>query len=78
MDAAWNYRQAYNEARKVKEAQDQFCEDLERGRIEAAPEFPESPLELESLVDVLRGRVKVNNLHLEYRNELSRSEEQII
>ncbi|KAL0946374.1 hypothetical protein HGRIS_012604 [Hohenbuehelia grisea] len=60
MDAAWNFRHAYDEARKVKEAQDEFCAAVEQSRAVASTEFPESPLELESLVDVLRGRVKLS------------------
>lgn len=73
MDAAWNFRNAYNEARKIKDAQDEFCRHAEAGRwkyLEDAvghgrrgdkkklPPFPED-LQWESLVDVLRGRVKV-------------------
>jgi hypothetical protein len=80
MDAAWNFRRAYAEARKVMEKQDCFCRDLDArvnaksrspslwswiwmaGEKEAEwgceDEFPES-LQWESLVDVLRGRVKV-------------------
>ncbi|PFH48493.1 hypothetical protein AMATHDRAFT_5747 [Amanita thiersii Skay4041] len=80
MDAAWNFRHAYNEARKIKETQDQFCEHVEAKRwdvIELEPDmgsgmigrrrtrnrklspFPED-LQWESLVDVLRGRVKLS------------------
>jgi hypothetical protein len=74
MDAAWNFRHAYDEARKVKEAQDAFCRGVEERRWwrcswwrhvysekinrDGEGQFPES-LEWESLVDVLRGRVKV-------------------
>jgi len=78
MDAAWNFRRAYEEARKLKDAQDDFCLRVrvgERGRArrwrwrwswwrkeggqgEREEEFPED-LQWESLVDVLRGRVKV-------------------
>ena len=34
MDAAWTFREAYNEARKVKDAQDEFCRMAERGQWE--------------------------------------------
>ena len=34
MDAAWAFREAYNEARKVKDAQDEFCRMAERGQWE--------------------------------------------
>ncbi|PFH48338.1 hypothetical protein AMATHDRAFT_65765 [Amanita thiersii Skay4041] len=81
MDAAWNFRHAYNEAKKIKEAQDQFCGHVDAGRWEVIesesdsgpdstghkkkkkhkklPPFPED-LQWESLVDVLRGRVKLS------------------
>lgn len=73
MDAAWAFREAYDEARKVKEAQDAFCLKVERGEWEAVAKrdvmfdgdtgrgFPES-LKWEMLVDVLRGRVKVRSI----------------
>ena len=77
MDGAWNFRNAYNEARKVKEAQDQFCKHAEAGEWDMLesdltghkgkkkhknlPAFPED-LQWESLVDVLRGKVKVRIL----------------
>lgn len=61
MDAAWAYRKAYNEAKKIKDQQDQFCSQLLNGDLRRAEEeFPESPLETEALVDVLRGRVKLS------------------
>ncbi|KAF8632752.1 hypothetical protein AX15_001695 [Amanita polypyramis BW_CC] len=73
MDAAWNFRDAYNEARKIKNAQDEFCERAEAGEWQMIeqdltghkrkgtnlPVFPED-LQWESLVDVLRGKVKVS------------------
>lgn len=61
MDAAWEFRHAYDEARKIKEAQDDFCAKVDNGlwdQLEGEP-FPED-LQWESLVDVLRGRVKVS------------------
>ena len=48
----------YNEARKVKEAQDAYCEKALAGRWEGLGDFPEE-LKWEQLVEVLRGRVKV-------------------
>ncbi|KAJ7150716.1 hypothetical protein C8R46DRAFT_1123967 [Mycena filopes] len=59
MDAAWNFRQAYNEARKIREAQDEFCAAAQAGKWDGRAEFPES-LQWEALVDVLRGRVKLS------------------
>ncbi|KAG9226462.1 hypothetical protein CCMSSC00406_0005871 [Pleurotus cornucopiae] len=61
MDAAWAYRNAYNEAKKIKDQQDEFCSQVLNGDLRRAEEeFPESPLETEALVDVLRGRVKLS------------------
>ena len=66
MDAQWNFRQAYNEAKKVKDDQDAFCRKVEAEEWESfcdKDKFPES-LQWESLVDVLRGKVKVSaDLH---------------
>ena len=58
MDSGWNFRNAYNEAKKIKLAQDDFCAKAESGDWHGVDEFPES-LQWEALVDVLRGRVKV-------------------
>jgi uncharacterized cupin superfamily protein len=59
MDSIWALRSAYNEARKVKDAQDAYCQKAERGLWESLEGgFPDS-LQWEMLVDVLRGRVKV-------------------
>ncbi|KAJ7464200.1 hypothetical protein B0H11DRAFT_2285094 [Mycena galericulata] len=59
MDSAWEFRRAYNEARKIKEAQDAFCAAADEGLWDGRTPFPES-LQWESLVDVLRGRVKLS------------------
>ncbi|KAJ7769202.1 hypothetical protein DFH07DRAFT_807206 [Mycena maculata] len=59
MDAAWNFRQAYNEARKIKDAQDAFCAVVENGLWDGESPYTES-LQWEALVDVLRGNVKVS------------------
>ncbi|KAJ7735556.1 hypothetical protein DFH07DRAFT_1065042 [Mycena maculata] len=59
MDSAWEFRRAYNEARKIKDAQDSFCAAAEQGLWDGKTAFPES-LQWEALVDVLRGRVKVS------------------
>lgn len=61
MDTQWSFRKAYNEARKIKEKQDKFCAKIEAGLWnEVSDEYPED-LQWEALVDVLRGRTKVNN-----------------
>lgn len=60
MDSIWSFRRAYSEARKIRDAQDQFCAKAEAGswdEIRNQP-YPED-LRWEALVDVLRGRVKV-------------------
>ncbi|KAF7341304.1 Composite domain of metallo-dependent hydrolase [Mycena venus] len=59
MDAAWNFRNAYNEARKIRDAQDAFCASAQVGKWDGHSAFPES-LQWEALVDVLRGRVKLS------------------
>ena len=60
MDTAWSFRSAYDEARKIKNAQDEYCRKAEGGEWDSlkGQEFPDS-LKWEILVDVLRGRVKV-------------------
>ncbi|KAI0080817.1 hypothetical protein K474DRAFT_1636767 [Panus rudis PR-1116 ss-1] len=62
MDALWAFRSAYNEARKIKHAQDAFCAKAEAGLWNdiAGKSFPED-LKWEALVDVLRGRVRIAN-----------------
>ena len=62
MDTLWAFRSAYNEARKIKSLQDNFCAKAESGLWNEihGQDFPES-LKWEMLVDVLRGRVKVSN-----------------
>ena len=63
MDTAWSFRQAYDHARKVKEAQDDFCAKATRGDWAGLGDYPED-LQWEALVDVLRGRVKVRVLNI--------------
>ncbi|KAJ7485567.1 amidohydrolase-domain-containing protein [Mycena latifolia] len=58
MDTVWSVRKAYDDARKIKIAQDQYCAQAQAGRWTGLGEFP-SDLALEALVDVLRGKVKV-------------------
>ncbi|KAI0374295.1 composite domain of metallo-dependent hydrolase [Pilatotrama ljubarskyi] len=60
MDTTWAFRQAYEKARQIKEDQDKFCAKAVRGEWAGLGEFPED-LQWEALVDVLRGRVKVQN-----------------
>ena len=61
MDAIWSFRSAYNEARKIKHAQDVYCSKAEAGLWDElrGQDYPEN-LQWEALVDVLRGRVKVS------------------
>lgn len=59
MDSIWSFRSAYNNARKLKESQDAYCAKAEAGLWESVDgDFPEN-FQWEMLVDVLRGRVKV-------------------
>ncbi|OBZ68134.1 hypothetical protein A0H81_11870 [Grifola frondosa] len=60
MDTIWGFREAYNKAREIKEAQDQYCANVLAGDWDtsARTTFPED-IQWEALVDVLRGRVKV-------------------
>ncbi|KAJ7086055.1 hypothetical protein B0H15DRAFT_939618 [Mycena belliarum] len=58
MDTVWSVRQAYDGARRLKLAQDQFCAQALAGQWTGLGEFP-SELDSEALVDVLRGKVKV-------------------
>ncbi|KAI0635342.1 carbohydrate esterase family 9 protein [Trametes polyzona] len=58
MDTAWAFRQAYEKARQIKQAQDDFCEKAKKGEWTGLGDFPEE-LQWEALVNVLRGRVKV-------------------
>lgn len=59
MDTFWAFRQAYDEARKIKEKQDDYCAKVVTDQWKGLGDFPED-LRLEALVDVLRGRVKVH------------------
>ncbi|KDR75826.1 hypothetical protein GALMADRAFT_69126 [Galerina marginata CBS 339.88] len=59
MDTIWAFRQAYNTARQIKERQDEYCARALSDDWENLGDFPEV-LQWEALVDVLRGRVKVN------------------
>ena len=59
MDSMWALRSAYDKARKIKLAQDRYCQKAKAGLWELIDgEFPED-LQWEMLVDVLRGKVKV-------------------
>lgn len=59
MDSAWAFREAYNEARKIRDAQDEYCSKAEHGLWQSLDVWPED-LKWEALVDVLRGRVRVS------------------
>lgn len=62
MDSMWSYRSAYAEAVKIKLAQDQYCARAEEGLWDLLDgPLPDDP-RWEMLVDVLRGKVKVNNI----------------
>ncbi|EGN99897.1 hypothetical protein SERLA73DRAFT_72673 [Serpula lacrymans var. lacrymans S7.3] len=59
MDTIWAFREGYEHARKIKEAQDEYCSKAFSGGWDGLGDFPED-LQWEALVDVLRGRVKVH------------------
>ncbi|KAF5344401.1 hypothetical protein D9756_011347 [Leucocoprinus leucothites] len=61
MDAAWNFRQAYHTANDIKNAQDAFCDAVEAEEWDAVDgkTLPED-YQWESLVDVLRGKVRLS------------------
>lgn len=59
MDSAWNFRSAYESARKIRDAQDKFCSKAEAGAWSDLGDLPED-LQWEALVDVLRGKVKLS------------------
>ncbi|KAI0746214.1 carbohydrate esterase family 9 protein [Daedaleopsis nitida] len=60
MDTTWAFRQGYEKARQIKQAQDDYCAKATRGDWAGLGKYPED-LQWEALVDVLRGRVKVHN-----------------
>ncbi|KAJ6469475.1 hypothetical protein C8R45DRAFT_1055168 [Mycena sanguinolenta] len=60
MDTQWAFRQAYDTARIIKDKQDAYCSKALAGKWSNLGDFPED-LQWEALVDVLRGRVKVQN-----------------
>ncbi|KAJ7669345.1 carbohydrate esterase family 9 protein [Mycena polygramma] len=60
MDTQWAFRQGYNTARGIKDKQDAYCAKALAGEWNGLGDFPED-LQWEALVDVLRGRVKVQN-----------------
>ncbi|KAF8889894.1 hypothetical protein BD779DRAFT_1610936 [Infundibulicybe gibba] len=69
MDAAWNFRSAYANAARVRDAQDEFCARIHshsswwrrwfHKKVQVDEKFPED-YQWEALVDVLRGRVKLS------------------
>ncbi|KAJ7164022.1 carbohydrate esterase family 9 protein [Mycena crocata] len=58
MDTIYAFREAYNTASQIKKSQDSYCTKALSDEWEGLGEFPES-LQWEALVDVVRGRVKV-------------------
>ncbi|KAN0084286.1 hypothetical protein V8E55_007790 [Tylopilus felleus] len=58
MDTVWSYREAYEHARQIKKQQDAYCSKALAEQWDGLGEFPED-LKWEALVDVLRGKVKV-------------------
>ncbi|KAJ7242763.1 composite domain of metallo-dependent hydrolase [Mycena haematopus] len=58
MDTVWSVRKAYDEARALKITQDNYCAKALVGQWAGLGDFPVD-LALEALVDVLRGKFKV-------------------
>lgn len=52
---------SYEHARQIKNKQDDYCSKVFADEWEGLGEFPEE-LQWEALVDILRGKVKVNTL----------------
>ncbi|KAG6911114.1 hypothetical protein DXG01_003854 [Tephrocybe rancida] len=59
MDVNWKFRQAYKKAFDLKKKQDDYCSLALAGKWKGLGDFPQD-LQWEALVDVVRGRVKVN------------------
>ncbi|KAG6900265.1 hypothetical protein C0993_000718 [Termitomyces sp. T159_Od127] len=59
MDVSWEFRQAYKKAFDLMVKQDQYCSQALAGKWKGLGDFPQD-LQWEALVDVIRGRVKVN------------------
>lgn len=72
MDEAWNFRSMLERAQKLRARQDDFCARLATGQLNYAPpnelHFPNEQ-EIDVLVDVLRGRTKVQT-HCYTMNDL--------
>lgn len=58
MDNVWAFREIYEKARQIMVEQDEYCSKALTDDWENLGTFPEE-LQYEALVDVLRGRVKV-------------------
>ncbi|KAH8915261.1 hypothetical protein BT69DRAFT_904580 [Atractiella rhizophila] len=60
MDESWNFRRTFSKGLEIKNAQDEFCSRAEAGLLKGEENFPEE-LQWEAIVDILRGKVKVQN-----------------
>lgn len=58
MDNIWAFREIYDKARQIKEKQDAYCTRALEDDWDNLGAFPEE-LQYEAIVDILRGRVKV-------------------
>ncbi|KAJ7510407.1 hypothetical protein B0H11DRAFT_1187413 [Mycena galericulata] len=59
MDTIYAFRDAYHTASQIKKQQDDYCSKALANEWEGLGDFPEN-LQWEALVDVVRGRVKLN------------------
>ncbi len=60
MGSGWITRQQFEQARKLKASQDEWCEDTLNGVIPATRDYP-TDLSLEGLVGLLRGTARLQN-----------------
>lgn len=59
MDSMWSFRSAYEQARQITVAQDEYCRHAEAGLWDVVQHSFSESLQWETLIDVLRGHVKV-------------------
>lgn len=63
LDLSYNFRSALEESRRIKVAQDEYCEkalEADSHGLVLEEKFPYN-LEWEALVDVLRGKVRLSD-----------------
>lgn len=66
MDGVWNFRNAYNQAKIIKEKQDAFCEKVEKNDWEGLLDVAEDSVE----IGKKKGKNKISEEDLEFPEEL--------